>query len=63
MEPGLFLLLGPGMDSVMGRSSSWFSTCATGREGGTAALRGWSGITTAVWAARLPLLLVAGLFL
>jgi GntP family gluconate:H+ symporter len=40
----------------------WVVTRLTGLDG-TAALRGWSGITTAVWLASLPILLVASLFL
>ncbi len=48
--------------SYFNDSYFWVVTRFTGLEG-TAALRGWSGITTAVWAASLPLLLVASLFL
>jgi len=40
----------------------WVVTRLTGLDG-TAALRGWSGITTAVWLASLPILLIASLFL
>lgn len=40
----------------------WVVTRFTGLDG-TAALRGWSGITTAVWLASLPLLLVASVIL
>ncbi|MCV2490872.1 GntP family permease [Geodermatophilus sp. YIM 151500] len=48
--------------SYFNDSYFWVVTRFTGLDG-TAALRGWSGITTAVWAASLPLLLVASLFL
>ena len=48
--------------SYFNDSYFWVVTRFTGLEG-TAALRGWSGITTAVWAASLPLLLVASLFI
>ncbi|UOY03996.1 GntP family permease [Blastococcus sp. PRF04-17] len=48
--------------SYFNDSYFWVVTRFTGLEG-TAALRGWSGITTAVWAASLPLLLIASLFL
>jgi gluconate:H+ symporter, GntP family len=48
--------------SYFNDSYFWVVTRFTGLEG-TAALRGWSGITTAVWAGSLPLLLVASLFL
>ena len=48
--------------SYFNDSYFWVVTRFTGLEG-IAALRGWSGITTAVWAASLPLLLVASLFL
>jgi GntP family gluconate:H+ symporter len=45
--------------SYFNDSYFWVVTRFTGLEG-TAALRGWSGITTAVWLASLPLVLVAG---
>ena len=48
--------------SYFNDSYFWVVTRFTGLEG-TAALRGWSGITTAVWAGSLPLLLIASLFL
>jgi GntP family gluconate:H+ symporter len=48
--------------SYFNDSYFWVVTRFTGLDG-TAALRGWSGITTAVWAASLPLLLVASLFI
>ncbi|WP_419993346.1 GntP family permease [Streptomyces boninensis] len=48
--------------SYFNDSYFWVVTRFTGLDG-TAALRGWSGITTAVWAGSLPLLLVASLFL
>jgi GntP family gluconate:H+ symporter len=48
--------------SYFNDSYFWVVTRVTGLDG-TAALRGWSGITTAVWAASLPLLLVASLFI
>jgi GntP family gluconate:H+ symporter len=48
--------------SYFNDSYFWVVTRFTGLEG-TAALRGWSGITTAVWLGSLPLLLVASLFL
>jgi len=48
--------------SYFNDSYFWVVTRFTGLDG-TAALRGWSGITTAVWAASLPLLLIASLFL
>lgn len=48
--------------SYFNDSYFWVVTRFTGLEG-TAALKGWSGITTAVWAASLPLLLIASLFL
>ncbi len=48
--------------SYFNDSYFWVVTRFTGLDG-TAALRGWSGITTAVWAASLPLLLVASIFL
>ncbi len=44
--------------SYFNDSYFWVVTRFTGLEG-VAALRGWSGITTAVWLASLPLLLVA----
>lgn len=40
----------------------WVVTRFTGLEG-TAALKGWSGITTALWAASIPLLALAALVL
>jgi GntP family gluconate:H+ symporter len=48
--------------SYFNDSYFWVVTRFTGLDG-TAALRGWSGITTVVWLASLPLLLVAGLVL
>jgi len=48
--------------SYFNDSYFWVVTRFTGLDG-TAALRGWSGITTAVWLASLPMLLVASLFL
>ncbi len=45
--------------SYFNDSYFWVVTRFTGLDG-TAALRGWSGITTAVWLASLPLVLVAG---
>jgi GntP family gluconate:H+ symporter len=48
--------------SYFNDSYFWVVTRFTGLDG-AAALRGWSGITTAVWAASLPLLLIASLFL
>ncbi len=48
--------------SYFNDSYFWVVTRFTGLDG-VAALRGWSGITTAVWAASLPLLLIASLFL
>jgi GntP family gluconate:H+ symporter len=45
--------------SYFNDSYFWVVTRFTGLEG-TAALRGWSGITTAVWLGSLPLVLVAG---
>ncbi|MHA6624027.1 GntP family permease [Pseudonocardia sichuanensis] len=48
--------------SYFNDSYFWVVTRFTGLDG-TAALRGWSGITTAVWVASLPLLLVADLVL
>ena len=48
--------------SYFNDSYFWVVTRFTGLDG-TAALRGWSGITTAVWIASLPLLLIASLFL
>ncbi|TFV58348.1 GntP family permease [Geodermatophilus sp. DF01-2] len=48
--------------SYFNDSYFWVVTRFTGLDG-TAALQGWSGITTAVWAASLPLLLIASLFL
>ncbi|RYU13594.1 GntP family permease [Nocardioides iriomotensis] len=46
--------------SYFNDSYFWVVTRFTGLEG-VAAIRGWSGITTAVWAASLPLLLLASL--
>ncbi|WP_307815440.1 SLC13 family permease [Streptomyces sp. 7-21] len=48
--------------SYFNDSYFWVVTRFTGLDG-TAALRGWSGITTAVWLGSLPLLLIASLFL
>jgi GntP family gluconate:H+ symporter len=48
--------------SYFNDSYFWVVTRFTGLDG-TAAIRGWSGITTAVWLASLPMLLVASLFL
>lgn len=48
--------------SYFNDSYFWVVTRFTGLEG-TAALRGWSGITTAVWAGSIPLLFVADLVL
>ncbi|MBO8192287.1 GntP family permease [Streptomyces oryzae] len=45
--------------SYFNDSYFWVVTRFTGLDG-TAALRGWSGITTAVWLGSLPLLLLAG---
>ena len=45
--------------SYFNDSYFWVVTRFTGLED-TAALRGWSGITTAVWLASLPLVLIAG---
>lgn len=45
--------------SYFNDSYFWVVTRFTGLEG-TAALRGWSGITTAVWVGSLPLVLIAG---
>lgn len=47
--------------SYFNHSYFWVVTRLTGLDG-TAALRGWSGITTAVWLASPPLLLAAGTF-
>ncbi|WP_028280122.1 SLC13 family permease [Arthrobacter sp. H5] len=44
--------------SYFNDSYFWVVTRFTGLEG-TAALRGWSGITTAVWAGSIPLLFIA----
>jgi len=44
--------------SYFNDSYFWVVTRFTGLDG-TAALRGWSGITTVVWFASLPLLLLA----
>jgi gluconate:H+ symporter, GntP family len=46
--------------SYFNDSYFWVVTRFTGLEG-TAALRGWSGITTAVWAGSIPLLVVTDL--
>lgn len=48
--------------SYFNDSYFWVVTRFTGLEG-TAALRGWSGITTAVWLGSLPLVLIAGAIL
>ncbi len=48
--------------SYFNDSYFWVVTRFTGLEG-TAALRGWSGITTAVWAGSIPLLVIANLIL
>jgi len=48
--------------SYFNDSYFWVVTRFTGLEG-TAALRGWSGITTAVWAGSIPLLFVASFVL
>lgn len=48
--------------SYFNDSYFWVVTRFTGLEG-TAALKGWSGITTAVWLASLPLVLIAGVVL
>jgi gluconate:H+ symporter, GntP family len=48
--------------SYFNDSYFWVVTRFTGLDG-TAAIRGWSGITTAAWVGSLPLLLVAGLVL
>jgi GntP family gluconate:H+ symporter len=48
--------------SYFNDSYFWVVTRFTGLDG-VAALKGWSGITTAVWAASLPLLLIASLVL
>ena len=48
--------------SYFNDSYFWVVTRFTGLDG-AAALRGWSGITTAVWAASLPLLLIASMFI
>jgi GntP family gluconate:H+ symporter len=48
--------------SYFNDSYFWVVTRFTGLDG-SAALRGWSGITTAVWAASLPLLLIASMFI
>jgi GntP family gluconate:H+ symporter len=45
--------------SYFNDSYFWVVTRFTGLDG-TAALRGWSGITTAVWLGSLPLVLIAG---
>jgi GntP family gluconate:H+ symporter len=45
--------------SYFNDSYFWVVTRFTGLEG-TAALRGWSGITTAVWLGSIPLVLIAG---
>lgn len=48
--------------SYFNDSYFWVVTRFTGLEG-TAALRGWSGITTAVWAGSIPLLFIASLII
>ncbi|MBG6182962.1 GntP family gluconate:H+ symporter [Arthrobacter sp. CAN_A214] len=48
--------------SYFNDSYFWVVTRFTGLEG-TAALRGWSGITTAVWAGSIPLLFIANFVL
>ncbi|MPY79546.1 MAG: GntP family permease [Actinophytocola sp.] len=48
--------------SYFNDSYFWVVTRFTGLDG-IAALRGWSGITTAVWLGSLPLLLIASTFL
>ncbi|WP_457972268.1 GntP family permease [Arthrobacter sp. D1-17] len=48
--------------SYFNDSYFWVVTRFTGLEG-TAALRGWSGITTAVWAGSIPLLFILNLIL
>ncbi|WP_205857278.1 GntP family permease, partial [Phytoactinopolyspora endophytica] len=48
--------------SYFNDSYFWVVTRFTGLDG-TAAIRGWSGITTAVWLGSLPLLLIAGAIL
>jgi gluconate:H+ symporter, GntP family len=48
--------------SYFNDSYFWVVTRFAGLEG-TAALRGWSGITTAVWLGSLPLVLIAGAIL
>lgn len=48
--------------SYFNDSYFWVVTRFTGLDGANA-LRGWSGITTAVWLASLPLLLIASTFL
>jgi GntP family gluconate:H+ symporter len=48
--------------SYFNDSYFWVVTRFTGLDG-TAAIRGWSGITTAVWLGSLPLLLIAATFL
>lgn len=48
--------------SYFNDSYFWVVTRFTGIEG-TAALKGWSGITTAVWAGSIPLLFIANLII
>jgi len=48
--------------SYFNDSYFWVVTTFTGLEG-TSALKGWSGITTAVWAGSIPLLFLANLVL
>ena len=48
--------------SYFNDSYFWVVTTFTGLEG-TSALKGWSGITTAVWAGSIPLLFLANLIL
>jgi GntP family gluconate:H+ symporter len=48
--------------SYFNDSYLWVVTCFTGLQG-LDALRGWSGITTAIWAGSIPLLFILNLFL
>lgn len=48
--------------SYFNDSYFWVVTTFTGLEG-TSALRGWSGITTAIWAGSIPLLFLANLII
>ncbi|WP_258534507.1 GntP family permease [Streptomyces sp. PT12] len=59
---GLACCAGSMVLSYFNDSYFWVVTRFTGLDG-TAAIRGWSGITTAVWLGSLPLLLVGSLFL